>query len=407
MVEPPTSPAALRRRLGLVGLTLYGLGVTIGAGIYVLVGQVAGLAGPGAPLAFLLAAAVAGLTAMSFAELSVRLPHSAGEAVYVRQGLGSPALALVTGLAVAMTGMVAAAAVLIGASGYLATLMPLAPWIIAAGLIVVLGALAVWGIAESVAAIGIVTLVEIGGLLVILAVAAPVTLAAPAWPLADAAPLATGSLVAAVVVAFFAFIGFEDMVNVVEEVRAPERTMPLAIGLTLVATTVLYVSLACAALGVASPGELAASTAPLALVFERATGLSPAPFAVVAGVATVNGVLVLVIMASRVLYGLARQGNLPARLGHVWTRTGTPVAATVLVCLAVLAGALSLPIALLAQASSMLTLTSFTLVNIALIALKRRDPAGTGGFRVPFWWPWAAALASGGVLAAELWRLVA
>lgn len=157
----------------------------------------------------------------------------------------------------------------------------------------------------------------------------------------------------------------------------------------------------------ASPGELAASTAPLALVFERATGLSPAPFAVVAGVATVNGVLVLVIMASRVLYGLARQGNLPARLGHVWTRTGTPVAATVLVCLAVLAGALSLPIALLAQASSMLTLTSFTLVNIALIALKRRYPAGTGGFRVPFWWPWAAALASGGVLAAELWRLVA
>lgn len=406
MVKIPPRPT-LRRRLGLIGLTLYGLGVTIGAGIYVLIGQVAGLAGANAPFAFLLAAFVAGLTAMSFAELSVRLPHSAGEAVYVRQGLGSPALALVTGLAVALTGMVAAAAVLIGAAGYIATLAPLPPWIIAVVLILLLCALALWGIAESVAAIGLVTLVEIGGLLAILAVAAPATLTGDAWPASGELPLAAGSFTAAVVVAFFAFIGFEDMVNVVEEVRAPERTMPLAIGLTLVATTVLYVSLVCAALGVVGPAELAASSAPLALVFERATGLSAAPFAVVAGVATVNGVLVLVIMASRVLYGLARQGSLPAPLGHVWGRTGTPALATLLVGAAVLAGALTLPIALLAQASSMLTLTSFTLVNIALIALKRRDAEGTGGFRVPFWWPWLAALASGGVLSAELWRLVA
>jgi basic amino acid/polyamine antiporter, APA family len=406
MVETPPRPT-LQRRLGLIGLTLYGLGVTIGAGIYVLIGQVAGLAGAAAPFAFLLAAFVAGLTAMSFAELSVRLPHSAGEAVYVRQGLGSPALALVTGLAVALTGMVAAAAVLIGAAGYLATLAPLAPWIIALALIVVLCALAVWGIAESVAAIGLVTLVEIGGLLVILAVAAPATLSGATWPASGDLPLAAGSFTAAVVVAFFAFIGFEDMVNVVEEVRAPQHTMPLAIGLTLIATTVLYVSLVCAALGVAGPAELADSTAPLALVFERATGLSAAPFAVVAGIATVNGVLVLVIMASRVLYGLARQGSLPAALGHVWGRTGTPALATLLVGAAVLAGALTLPIALLAQASSMLTLTSFTLVNVALIALKRRDAQGTGGFRVPVWWPWLAALASSGVLIAELWRLLA
>ncbi len=406
MVEKPPR-ATLKRSLGLAGLTLYGLGVTIGAGIYVLIGQVAGLAGAAAPFAFLAAALVAGLTAMSFAELSVRLPHSAGEAVYVRQGLGSPALALVTGLAVAMTGMVAAAAVLIGASGYIATLVPLAPWMIAVALIVLLAALALWGIAESVAAIGVVTLVEIGGLLVILAVAAPVTLEASAWPAAAGLPVAAGSFTAAVVVAFFAFIGFEDMVNVVEEVRMPARTMPLAIGLTLIATTVLYVALVCAALGVAGPAELAASTAPLALVFERATGLSAAPFAVVAGVATVNGVLVLLIMASRVLYGLARQGSLPALLGHVWHRTGTPAPATLLAGAIVLAGALLLPIALLAQASSMLTLTSFTLVNVALIALKRRDPAGTGGFRVPLWWPWLAALASGGVLIAEVWRLAA
>ena len=406
MVETPPGNAGLRRRLGLVGLTLYGLGVTIGAGIYVLIGQVAGLAGAAAPFAFLLAAAVAGLTAMSFAELSVRLPHSAGEAVYVRQGLGSPALALATGLGVAMTGTVAASAVLIGASGYIATLLPVAPWLIALVLVVLLTALALWGIAESVAAIGLVTLIEIGGLLVILAVATPATLQGDLWPAAGSVPFTLTGFTGAVVVAFFAFIGFEDMVNVVEEVRAPQRTMPLAIALTLITTALLYVSLACVAMGVAGPLELAESSAPLALVFERATGLSAAPFAVVAGFATVNGVLVLMIMASRVFYGLSRQGSLPAFLGGVWARTGTPAAATLVVAAVVLVCALSLPLALLAQATSMLTLASFTLVNVALIALKRRAPGGEG-FRVPAWWPWLAALASGGVLAAEVWRLAA
>ena len=406
MVENPAVTPGLRRRLGLVGLTLYGLGVTIGAGIYVLIGQVAGLAGAAAPFAFLLAAAVAGLTAMSFAELSVRLPHSAGEAVYVRQGLGSPALSLATGLGVALTGTVAASAVLIGASGYIATLLPVAPWMIATVLVVLLCALALWGIAESVAAIGIVTLIEIGGLIVILAVATPATLGGDPWPVAGSVPLAATGFIGAVVVAFFAFIGFEDMVNVVEEVRAPQRTMPLAIALTLVTTTLLYVSLACVAMGVAGPAELAASSAPLALVFERATGLSAAPFAVVAGFATVNGVLVLMIMASRVFYGLSRQGSLPAFLGGVWSRTGTPAAATLLVAAIVLACALTLPLALLAQVTSMLTLASFTLVNVALIALKRRVTGGSG-FRVPAWWPWLAALASAGVLVAEVWRLAA
>lgn len=407
MVERPLRDTGLRRRLGVVGLTLYGLGVTIGAGIYVLVGQVAGLAGAATPFAFLLAATVAGLSAMSFAELSVRLPRSAGEAIYVREGLGSDRLALIVGLAVAGTGMVAAAAVLIGASGYLATLLPLPPWLIATLLIVLLAALAIWGIAESVAAIGIVTVIEIGGLLVIVAVAAPAGFSGTPWPAGTGVPFAATGLIGATVIAFFAFIGFEDMVNVVEEVKRPDRTMPLAIGLTLLLSALLYVSLACAALSVAGPAELAASTAPLALVFERATGLSAAPFALVAGVATVNGVLVLVIMASRVLYGLARQGALPGRLGSVWNRTGTPAVATLVATGFVLAGALLLPIALLAQASAILTLMSFTLVNVALIALKRRQPPAPGAFRVPGWWPWLAALASGAVLVAEAWRLAA
>jgi len=301
MVEPSSPPAGLRRRLGVVGLTLYGLGVTIGAGIYVLVGQVAGLAGSAAPLAFLLAAAVAGLTAMSFAKLSARLPRSAAEAVYVREGLRSDRLALLVGLTVAATGTIAAAAVLVGVSGYLATLVPLPHGAIALVLVLVLAALACWGIAESIAAIAVVTVLEIGGLLVILLVAAPIGLSDAPWPGGPDVAAGLPAFVGAATVAFFAFIGFENMANVAEEVRRPEHTMPLAIGLTLVLSTMLYGSLACAALAVAGPLELAASAALLALVFERASGLSAAPFVLVAIVATVNGVLVLMIVASRVL----------------------------------------------------------------------------------------------------------
>jgi amino acid transporter len=276
-------------------------------------------------------------------------------------------------------------------------------------LMAVLGTLAVWGIAESVAAIGLVTLLEIGGLVAILVAATPAALAGGLPEVASDVPAAVAlpGFLGAVTIAFFAFIGFEDMVNVVEEVKRPERNMPLAIGLTLAVTTLLYVALAAVSLAVATPAELSASEAPLGLVFGRASGLSAAPFLVVASLATVNGVLVLVIMASRVLYGLARDGAVPALLGRVWARTGTPVPATLLSCAIVLAGALLLPIGTLAQAGSVLTLAIFCLVNLALAALKRRAPAGPGRFAVPRWWPWIACAACAAVLAGEALRLVA
>ncbi|MDG2479554.1 MAG: amino acid permease, partial [Alphaproteobacteria bacterium] len=164
MSQSKSQTPGLRRRLGVVSLTLYGVGVTVGAGIYVLVGKVAGLAGGMAPLAFLIAAVVAGMTAMSFAELSVRYPRSAGEAIYIREGFGSALASLVIGLAVAAAGLVSAGAVVVGSSGYVGTLVPLPLWSIQILLVVILSGIAIWGIAESVAIIGLITILETGGL---------------------------------------------------------------------------------------------------------------------------------------------------------------------------------------------------------------------------------------------------
>jgi len=399
IIEP-----GLRRRLGVVGLTPYGVGVTVGAGIYVLVGKVAGFAGDLSPLAFLIAAVVAGLTAMSFAELAVRFPRSAGEAIYVREGFGSRTISIFTGLGVAAAGLVSAGAVVVGSAGYIGTLIPLPGWAIQILLVALLAVIAVWGIAQSVAIVGLVTVLETGGLLLILTVAVPGALDGAAVT-APAAPSLDG-VMAAVVIAFFAFIGFEDMVNVAEEVKEPERTMPRAIVATLVITTLLYVALAWVSSTVVGADALAASDAPLSRVFEQATGWSAAPFAVLAAFATLNGALVLVIMGSRIFYGMACQGSMPRVLGRVWSVTGTPVAATFAAAAVVLVCALALPIGALAQVGSVLTLTVFTVVNIALIAIKRHAPAAPGAFKVPGWWPWLAALASGGVLAGEVVRVV-
>ena len=355
-MDKTDSPSVgLRRRLGVVGLTLYGVGVTVGAGIY------------------------------------------------VREGFGSAVFALAMGFMVAIAGLVSASAVVVGSSGYIASLISLPSWLIIFLLIILLAALAIWGIAQSVAIIGIVTLVEITGLLVILVVATPDALAGGEHPTSMA--FTGGGFVGAVVIAFFAFIGFEDMVNVAEEVREPERTMPRAILATLLITTVLYVALAWVSIAVTGVEDLAASGAPLGLVFERATGWSSAPFAVVAAFATINGALVLIIMGSRVLYGLASQHSLPRFMGHVWSVTGTPVPATLAAAGFVLICALLMPIGILAQIGAILTLATFATVNIALIAIKRRTDLVPPRFTVPAWWPWLAALASAGVLAGEIARL--
>ncbi len=396
---PP--PGELKRSLSLPLLVLYGLGTTVGAGIYALVGEVAGRAGMRAPWSFAVASLLAAFTAGSFAELSSRLPRSAGEAEYVREGLGSLRLATVVGLLVVLAGTVSAATIANGFAGYLLDAVAVPRTAALLGLVVVLGLVAAWGITQAVWVASVVTALEIAGLLAVTVAAGDSFASLPArWPelrpeAGDWRPLFAGALLA-----FYAFLGFEDMVNVAEEVKRVRRTLPLAIGITLVVTTTLYVVVGLACVLTVPPPELRASGAPLALVFERASGASPAAIRLVGIVAMVNGALVQVIMASRVLYGLGRRGALPPRLARVSPRTHTPLLATGAVTLGVAVFALALPLAPLAELTSVLTLVVFALCNLALVLLKRRAPEAPG-MRVPGWVPIVGFLVSAGFLAFE------
>ncbi len=387
----------LRRVLSLPLITFYGLGTILGAGIYVLVGKVAGAAGLYTPLSFMLAAAVAALTGFAYAELSSRFPVAGGEAIYVQQGFGIRRLSTLVGLMVAAAGLVSAATITHGFVGYLGVFVdwPATPVIIA--VVMLLGALAVWGILESAWAAAIATVIEIAGLAIVIAVASPSLATLPArWPdllpMADAAAW-SGILVGAFL-AFYAFIGFEDMVNVAEEVKDPARNLPWAIVFSIVLATLLYLLVALVAVLSLPVQELANNAAPLALIFERASGRPPTIIAVISLFAVVNGALIQIIMASRILYGMSVAGWLPGAFAQVGARTGTPVVATVAVSAAVLVLALTLPIATLAKATSTIVLAVFALVNLALIRIKSRGPAPRGARVYAAWVPWGGLVLS-------------
>jgi amino acid transporter len=399
---------ALSRSLNLPLLTFYGLGTTIGAGIFVLVGRVAGRAGMAAPVSFLVASLLAAFTAFSFAELVARYPRSAGEAIYVREGFGSDRLALVVGLMVALSGVVSSATIINGSIGYLQEFvaLPRVPGVVL--MLALLTALALWGIGQSVTVAAIFTVLEIGGLLLVVwaakgSLADLPTRGAELIPTADAA--AWIGVTAGAMLAFYAFLGFEDLVNVAEESKDVTHTMPAAILLTLVVTTLLYLLVGTVSVLTVPPQELAQSGAPLAAVYERGAGGASGVVSGIAVFAVLNGALIQMIMASRVIYGLADQRELPGGLAWVHPRTRTPMVATGLVAGAILILALGFPLERLAETTSVIVLVVFTLVNLALVVIKRRGtPAPEGVRTYPIWIPAIGFAASAGFLALRfLW----
>ncbi len=398
----------LRRSLGFPTLVLYGLGTTIGAGIYALFGEVAGSAGMLAPFTFVVAAGLASMTALSFCELSARLPHAGGEAVYVGAGFNSTRLAQVVGLAIAAAACISAATVARGFVGYVSVLLPLgdATWV--ALLLVALGGLAAWGIEESARVAALLTLVEMGGLLAVIAVCHEGLASAPAR-LPELLPAfeldAFTAIGSSTLLCFYAFLGFEDMVNVAEEVRDVRRVLPRAIITTLALTMVLYLLLTVGAVLTVPPESLAGSDAPLVDLFEAATGGSGLLLRWVGVLAMLNGALIQLIKATRILYGLAARGVLPDWLARVHPRRRTPLAATAVSVLIALAFALALPIAPLARLTSGVTLGVFALANVALLRIQRQGPAPEGAPRVPAWVPALGALVSIAFLALEVVRM--
>ena len=253
-----------------------------------------------------------------------------------------------------------------------------------------MGLIALWGITQSVTVAAIITVIEISGLILVifwgLYVAEPL-----GFEFSDMLPPISGSrwigIGTASLLAFFAFVGFEDMANIAEEVKDPIYTMPRAILWTLVLATILYFGTTAAVL-IAVPIEaLSSSSAPLLLVFNAAPEKVRQLFSIIAVVATVNGVLIQMIMASRVLYGLADRGHLPASLAMVSHRTKTPVFATVAVVLIIILLASTFPIDALAERTSQIVLFVFVLVNAALIRLKLSGSESGGYFQVPMFVP--------------------
>ncbi|HLA20581.1 MAG TPA: APC family permease, partial [Pseudolabrys sp.] len=340
--------------------------------------------------AFVLAGLVMAFTVASYAELSTRFPVSAGEAAYVRAAFQSRSLSTLTGLLTILIGVVASAAVTLGSAGYIAQFVDLPHSLIVVAVVVVLGAVAGWGILESVLLASVFTLIEVGGLFVIIAAAIHADLPI-AGALVQPLPFDAGALSGiafASLLAFFAFIGFEDLANVVEEAKVPHRDIPRAMVLTLVISTILYVAVAATAISAVSVERLAASPAPLSLVFHEVAGVSPATISAIAIVATLNTILAQMTMAARVIYGMARQGDLPGIAGHVHPRTATPLVATALIVASVIALALTIPFERLAESTSLATLVVFALVNLALLRLRHRRVQSHGPHvRVPLWIP--------------------
>ncbi len=395
---------ALKRSLGLSLISLYGLGNILGAGIYVLVGKVVGTAGVHAPLAFIMAAVVAALSAFTYGELAARHPVSAGEAVYVDAAFGVAAISMAVGLLIALAGMVSAATLARGFVGYVNVFVQAPGFLVIGFLVLALSAVAAWGIGESARVAALFTMIEILGLLLIVYVARESFAALPSQASTILVPPSQtawqGTLLGAFL-AFYAFIGFEDMVNVAEEVEHPERNLPLGILIALVISTALYLIVVLAAQLSVPAEELRQSDAPLALVYTKVTGGSPVVISAIGLFAVVNGALIQLIMATRVLYGMSTRGWLPLYLSKVNSRTHTPIAATVVVSLIILILALWVPLVGLAGATSALILLIFVIVSIALIRLKLKQPDPPGIKTIPLWVPTAGAVASALLLAAQ------
>ena len=405
-VEPPT----LRRSLSLPLTVFYGLGTILGAGIYSLIGEVAGSAGMYAPLAFVIAAVIAAFTGLSYAELSSRYPRSAGEAVYVQQGLGWPPLSTTVGLLIVFAGVVSSAtlanafvgyvqklAILLSSPQFVADAWYLGRVPIMVTAILLLGGLALWGIRESVTVASIMTVIELGGLVLIIFVngGALADLETRWRELVPPLDLDVwhGIFIAAFV-AFYAFIGFEDMVNVAEEVKDAPRNLPRAIIIAIVVSALLYFLVALSAVLAHPPEELVKSAAPMAVLYEQGTGRDPWLITLISLFAVINGALIQMIMASRILYGISRRGWLPAALSYVHPGRRTPMVATALTSVLILAAALPLGLRALADTTSFIILIVYIFINLSLIRIKRRDPVALGARIFPAWVPWLGLFTS-------------
>lgn len=369
----------LKRELGLFEVTLSGVGIILGAGIYALIGKAAELAGNSVWLSFAIAALIAVFTGLSYAELSSIFPKASAEYEYTSHAFGHR-LAFVVGWLIIFSGVIGASTVALGFGGYFDALTSVPVPISAVLLIFVLSLVLLWGIRISAWFAIVFTLIETAGLLIVIYVGIPHLGSVNYFEM----PHGSSGVFEAAALIFFAYMGFEEMVKLSEETRNPEKNIPLALIIALVITIVLYILVAVSVVSVVPWEKLAASEAPFAEVAAEALGADAfVVISVIALFATANTVLLMLLAASRIAYGMAESSSMPTILAKVHPVRRTPWVAILVVMLLSMIFVFSGDIAFVASANDFILFATFIVINGGLIALRYKDPDRPRPFRVP------------------------
>ncbi|MFI1130289.1 APC family permease [Streptomyces althioticus] len=380
-------PTALKRALTTPLLYFFILGDVLGAGVYVLVGQVAADAGGAVWVPLVVALLLALLTAASYAELATKYPRAGGASHYATRAFG-PFAGFVAGFCMLAAGIVSVAALARGFGGdYLSAFVTLPVALVAVVFLALLALVNARGIKESTRANVVATVVEVGGLAVVVVLGAWLLLRGDGdlGRLTDLGTPEKGAAAAVLsgsVLAYYSFVGFETSVNVAEETRNPRRSYPRALFGALATAGAVYVLVGLAASAAVPTAQLAGSSGPLLEVVKEAGGVPPKLFSAIALVAVANGALLTGIMSSRLAYGMAKDGLLPGALTKVLPGRRTPWAAIAVTTGLAMLLALTGSVATLASTLVLLLLIVFLLVNTAVLVL-RRDPGETDHFRTP------------------------
>jgi len=382
-----TNNTELKRVVKLPYLVLYGLGTILGAGIYILISKVALYANIYTPLSFLVAGIIVAFTVFVYAELSGRFPKSAGEAAYVSHAFNNKAIIFIVGMLITITGVVSSATIVSGFTGYLNVFLDITPEIAEVVLIIILGFIAFWGISESVKIASLMTIIEIVGLLIVIGVSLDdLSFSVIKKEAIDLNLTIWSGIFAGAFLAFYAFIGFEDMVNIAEEVVEPEKNMPKGIIIVLIVSLIFYMLVAIVAVFAMPMDKLLASTAPFSDIVENNSQVPVAVITFISLFAVVNGALIQIIMSSRLLYGMSKQNVLPKFLSSIHPVTRVPHNATAVVAFIILLLTLLFELESLARLTSYVVILVFITMSVTLIIVKVRERSKSiqyQGFTIP------------------------
>ncbi|HEY5935583.1 MAG TPA: amino acid permease, partial [Kofleriaceae bacterium] len=382
----------LRRAIGGRMLIIFIIGDILGAGVYGLVGKLSPHVGGAVWLPLLVGFTVAGLTAGSYAELVGKYPRAAGAALYTHRAWGKPFFTFLVAFAVMMSGVASAsaAAILFGGN-YLQKLVAAPEMIAAFGFLGMITLVNFIGISESIIVNLVLTIIEVSGLVIVLVVGV-IGIAMGNGEPTRAFELDTPNgvflgILGATALGFYALIGFEDSVNLAEECDEPHRTFPIALFTGIIITGAVYIAVTFVAVALVEPTAFASTSAPLLLVVESA-GLyfPPEAFAVIALLAIANTALINMMMASRLMYGMANERIVPSVFARVHPSRKTPYVAiifTVLIAMGLIASGTASE---LAATTVLLLLVVFTIVNVAVLVLRKK-PVDHPHFKTPTWAP--------------------